>query len=213
MDAPDAVTDCRVCHAPAGAPYALCFCCDVLVRQLGLPLVPVATVTDYRMGDAMHRRLRGYKDAPVAEARASYVRQLASLLDAWVADGSDRLADGRWDVVATVPSSRRPAGAPVEAVVGAVAALASRHRPLLVRGPQPTGHLRAARRGFALAPGVDRAGLSGQRVLLVDDCVVTGARGQSAAAALRLAGARVVAVVAIGRRGPARTSPVGGGGP
>jgi adenine/guanine phosphoribosyltransferase-like PRPP-binding protein len=36
-------------------------------------------------------------------------------------------------------------------------------------------------------------------VLVVDDSVVTGARAQSAAAALRLAGAEVVGVVVLGR--------------
>jgi predicted amidophosphoribosyltransferase len=57
----------------------------------------------------------------------------------------------------------------------------------------------ADRNGFALLPGVDRAGLDGLPVLVFDDSITTGARAQSAAATLRLAGARVVGNLAVGR--------------
>jgi adenine/guanine phosphoribosyltransferase-like PRPP-binding protein len=166
-------------------------------------------IADYRSGDVLHRRLRGYKDAPVAEARAACTVRLASMMEGWLADPrptSGRLA-GPWDVVATVPSSSRPEGAPVDAVVGAVAGLSPRFRPLLVRGPEPTGHLVAARRGFILSPGATRNGVRGLRVLVVDDSVVTGARVQSAAAALRLEGATVVGAVALGRLVAGPTDP------
>jgi hypothetical protein len=193
---------CRVCQGPTRGRFALCYCCRVLVRQLQMPLVPMVAVADYRIGDALHRRLRGYKDAPVAEARRNCVAQLVSLLASWMdASGPQlrrRFGSG-WDVVATVPSSHRPSGAPFDAVVSGVPALDGLHRPVLVRGPVPTGHLAAARRGFALGPGVDRDWLRHQTVLVVDDSVVTGARAQSAAAALRLGGARVAGVVAVGR--------------
>ena len=200
MADPTAPTPCRVCAAPVAAPFALCYCCDALVRQLQMPLVPVVAVAEYRLGDDLHRRLRAYKDSPVAEDRAACTEQLAAMLGAWLVSGRTRPGTrlGRWDVVATVPSSRRPAGAPVDAVVAAVAVLAARHRPLLTRGTEPTGHLQAARRGFALGPGVDPKAVAGLRVLLVDDCVVTGARAQSAAAALRLRGARVCGRLALG---------------
>jgi adenine/guanine phosphoribosyltransferase-like PRPP-binding protein len=167
-----------------------------------MPLVPLTAVASFRVGDAMHRRLRGYKDAPVAEARAAYRERLAAMLDAWLAAGRTpppATGAGCWDTLVTVPSSSRPAGAPVEAVISAVPSLARLHRPLLVRGPEPTGHLRAARRGFSLRSGTDTDRLRTLTALVVDDSVVTGARAQSAAAALRLAGARVVGVVALGR--------------
>ena len=48
-------------------------------------------------------------------------------------------------------------------------------------------------------PGVDRAGLAGLPVLVFDDTTTTGAAVQSAAAALRLAGARVVGALVMGR--------------
>jgi hypothetical protein len=203
-DVPDVVDGavCRVCEGPTPARFAVCYCCEVLVRQLQIPLVPIVAVTNYRIGDEMHRRLRGYKDAPVAEARHACAAQLAATLDAWLAVSGSRLRrrfGPGWDVVATVPSSHRPSGAPFDAVVSGVPALDGLHRPVLMRGPVSTGHLAAARRGFALGPGVDRDWLRHQTVLVVDDSVVTGARAQSAAAALRLGGARVAGVVAVGR--------------
>jgi len=214
MVAPRGGTPCRICEAPAARDFPLCFCCGVLVRQLGMPLVPVVAVARYRMGDPLHRRLRCYKDASVAEVRESCTRRLGVMAGAWLAgsggSGVARLLEGA-DLVATVPSSSRPTGAPVDAVVRSVPGLAARHRPVLVRGPEPTGHLRASRGGFALGPGVGGDEVRGRDVLVVDDSVVTGARAQSAAAALRLAGARVSGVLALGRlvpddRAPARAA-------
>ncbi len=193
---------CRVCGAAAHARFAHCFCCTTLVRQLQMPLVPVVAMVDYRVGDRMHRRLRGYKDAPVAEVRRACATQLAGLVRRWMTANRPTL-EGRlgstWDLVATVPSSARPGGVPVDALVACVPALAAHHRRVLGRGPEPTDHLRAARRGYELGPGVDPAGLRGRRILVFDDSITTGARSQSAAAALRLAGGRVVGILVVGR--------------
>ena len=177
----------------------MCFCCRVVAGQLGLPLVPVVALCEYRVGDEVHRRLRAYKDAPLAEERAGCRRRLvADLAGAW-ADARHVSRLGSWAVVTTVPSTGRPAPAPVEALVDAVPGMGERHLRLLVRGPGDGGHLRAARDLFAPAPGVDRAGLADLPVLLVDDTTTTGATAQSAAAALRLAGARVAGVLVLGR--------------
>ncbi len=58
--------------------------------------------------------------------------------------------------------------------------------------------MRPDTRAFAVHPAA-RPLLEGARVLLLDDTYVSGARAQSAAAALRLAGAASVVVVALGR--------------
>ncbi len=155
MARPAAPTACPVCDAPVAAPFALCFCCDALVRQLQMPLVPLVAVAESRIGDGLHRRLRGYKDAPVAEDRASCTRWLATMLEVWLLSGGtpSGTRPGQWDVVATVPSSRRPSGSPVDAVVGAVAPLASRHRSLLTRGSEPDRP--PAGRPSGIRPGSD----------------------------------------------------------
>ncbi len=193
---------CCVCGGQIHGPFALCFCCTVVAGQLRMPLVPLVAAVDYRVHDGMHRRLRGYKDAVVAEQRQRYRRELAGLIGPWLeasAPGLRRRFGSGWDVVTTVPSSRRPAGSPVDAVVREVPALRTLRRPLLVCGPSRTDHLVAARQGFELARGVDLSWLRGRSVLIVDDSVTTGARAQSAAAALRIGGARVPGIVVIGR--------------
>lgn len=208
MDVSASGTVCQVCEAPVVPPFVLCFCCAALARQLRMPLVPVVAVAEFEPGDRLHRRLRGYKDAPVAERRRACATWLAAWLEAWLAapPAPNRLGpSGGWDLVVTVPSSRRPAGDPVADLVGAVPALAGRHRSLLLRGPASTAHLRAARQGFRLCADVDRRWWPGRKVVVVDDCVVTGARAQSAAAALRLGGAEVTGVLALGRLASTRS--------
>jgi hypothetical protein len=164
-----------------------------------MPLAPLEAVAIFRTGDGLHRRLRGYKDAPVAEARAACTRHLATLVRGWLAGRGDGGRLGPWDLVAAVPSSRRPGPSPVDRLVAAVPSLAPQLAAgLLVRGPGRTDHLVADRRGFAVDPAVGERAV-GRRVLVVDDTVVTGARAQSAVAALRAAGLRPAGVLAVGR--------------
>jgi predicted amidophosphoribosyltransferase len=193
---------CVVCDRQTDSDFAFCYCCHTLVRQLQMPLAPVMVVTDYRLGDPMHRRLRGYKDATVAETRQMFSTALARLVGSWLAANHDRIGrrfGSGWDVVVTVPSTHLPIGARVDAVVDLVPELSVGHRTLLERGPEATDHLRAARRGYEVIGTVDRAWLRRRNVLVFDDTITTGARAQSAVAALRLAGARVAGVMAVGR--------------
>jgi hypothetical protein len=102
-----------------------------------------------------------------------------------------------FDLVTTVPSSdcERDASHPLRRIVGTdVGATRDRYEPLL------------ARSGTAVPPRkVDRGKYSpardlvGESVLLVDDTWTTGANAQSAAGALKTAGAGFVAVLVIGR--------------
>jgi len=82
-----------------------------------------------------------------------------------------------------------------DAVRGISAAFLDPPELLLVRGLGPLGHRVLSDNGYVPTVDVRR-----RRLLLVDDVYTTGARSQSAASALTLAGAEVVAVVAIGRR-------------
>ena len=192
---------CGLCGRAVHRHPPVCFCCRLVTRQLGLPLVPSVVLREYRVGDRDHRRLRGYKDGSTAEARAQYRCELVEDLAVWTTEHRRELLDrwGPWSVVTTVPSTRRPGPAPAEALVDGVPSLADLHLRLLERGRGPLDHLQAARDGFVPLTGVDRAGLAGLPVLVFDDSVTTGARAQSAAAALRLAGARVVGILAVGR--------------
>lgn len=205
---------CVVCGGPRHIGFTHCYCCTALIRQLQLPLAPVAAMVRYRVGDRMHRRLRGYKDGPMAEARRAHADRLAAMAERWLAVHRDALVrrfGAPWDVVVTVPSSCRPAGAPVDTVVRRVPEWRPLHRPCLVRGPDRIDHLVASRTGFALLDGSGGGGrLRGRSVLVVDDSLVTGARAQSAVATLRSAEARVVGIVVLGRVLPPQVLPRSG---
>jgi hypothetical protein len=90
--------------------------------------------------------------------------------------------------------NRPPFKHPLETAVTRVGALASLYAPLLVRGPAHVDHNRADDRAFSVA-----CRLHGERVLVLDDTLTTGARLQSAVSALRLNGASAAAGVAVGR--------------
>jgi predicted amidophosphoribosyltransferase len=201
---------CRVCKGPTQPGFGLCFCCSTLVRRLRMPLAPVTAVTPYRVGDEMHRLLRGYKDASDAAVRSARAARLAGILRRWLGSHRAQLlarTRGQWDLVVGVPSSRRP-GAPVDALIQGVPALARQHRPILVPGREPTDHLIASRWGFAVGTSDDSGNWArGDRALVVDDSFTTGARAQSAAAALQVAGIRVAGVLVIGRVVAPETAP------
>ena len=195
---------CRSCDGPTQEEFGLCFCCTTLVRQLRMPLAPVVAITPYRLGDGMHRLLRGYKDAPVADQRTAHTARLADILRRWLDVNTGRLQlrfRGPWNTVVTVPSSHRPAGAPVDALVATVPTLTRLRRCMLVRGPEVTDHLVASARGFTVTAGVgsDALDCRARRALVVDDSFTTGARAQSAVAALRRAGIGVAGVLVVGR--------------
>jgi predicted amidophosphoribosyltransferase len=98
-------------------------------------------------------------------------------------------------VITVVPSSSQRDGAhPLERVIAMAEPLAERFREALRRGDGPLGHNQASDTGYVVTDDI-----AGVNVLLVDDTFTTGARIQSAASALALAGAYVVAAIPIGR--------------
>jgi predicted amidophosphoribosyltransferase len=191
---------CTVCGTPTSSGFDDCYCCSTVRAQLAMSLVPMATVGDYVVGDATHRLLRGYKDGPTSAHCNLRARAIARWVEDWL-DGplAESSGLGQWDVVTSVPSSHRTGESPAGSLANRVPRLAARYRSLLERGPAPTGHLQAARRGFQVMECVDVVWLSRQRVLVFDDSLTTGARAQSAAVALRRAGSTVAGILAVGR--------------
>jgi hypothetical protein len=146
----------------------------------------------------------GYKESPVSEARARFATIVRDLFDAFFAAHAACLTrHAPLDLVLAVPSTARPSGAPLATVPGLGEAAHDRLRAplradLLCRGPGWLGHMRPRRDGFVV-PAARRAVMQGRHVLVLDDTYVSGARAQSAAAAVRLAGAASVQIVAAGR--------------
>lgn len=204
-DDPAAGGRCRFCAVTVGPGDGCCFCCRAVAAGLGLPLVPAAAAVSFRAGDAVHRMLRRYKDAPVAEVRSYYAERAALRLAVLAgAEGRLRARQGAapWDVVVTVPSTRPHARCAVDALVDRVPVLAAERSSLLERGPGRLDHLVASPDGFTAVAAAGR--WRGARALVVDDVYTTGARAQSAAAALRTAGLVPVGIAVVGHLvGPA----------
>jgi len=193
--------DCRTCRGPVQAGFARCYQCDLAhARCAGLLADVVAPVAYAVKGGRLAGDLWRYKSgaAGAAEAGARLTAMLARFLreqggQVWRAAG---MAVGP-ELAAIVPSGQgRPGPHPLLGIVASCVDV-----PIVPLSTAPG----AAARARGLADGVAAGWLTvgsavaGADVLLVDDTWVSGASAQSAAAALKAAGARRVALVVIGR--------------
>lgn len=197
--APAGIGVCRRCHTFVGADFELCFSCNSQPSVLDA-VVPIAYSEN--LGQ-MHTVLRNYKDGPERNRPHAMLRLGAILWrfteqhEECIAVAAGAATNG-FDVVTTVPSSdpdRDDARRNLRTIVGEICTpLAGRFARVL----RATGQGNAGRE---YDPGryVATGRLDGKDVLLVDDTWTTGGRAQSAASALREAGARTVALVVIGR--------------
>jgi predicted amidophosphoribosyltransferase len=188
---------CEVCFTFTEG-HATCFVCG---HQHGA-LAAVAPISYSVAGGQLHHALAGYKRLGGDVARRLQL-EVAAVLWRFLADHEACVARAAtmtastFDLVTTVPSSRRERDEqhPLRRIVGELARpTRDRYERLLTRS-----HAEVPERTFD--PGkydADRP-LSGESVLLIDDTWTTGSCAQSAAAALRQAGAGPVAAVVIGR--------------
>jgi hypothetical protein len=187
---------CRTCRGPARAGFARCYQCSLAASQAGGLLADAVAPIAYAVrGGRLARDLRRYKsDGPeAAEAGARLREMLAAFLrdhgpSLWRAAGMDAGPSA----VAVVPSGQgRPALHPLLSVV-----LGCVDLPLIRLSSAPEAvPVRGVSLGWLRAAGP----VAGAGVLVVDDTWVSGGSAQSAAAALKLAGARRVAIVVLGR--------------
>jgi hypothetical protein len=190
---------CRTCRGPAGAGFARCYQCELALSEArGLLADAVAPVGYAVRGGPLAADLRRYKSEHVAAAEAvAATARLRALLAAFIADrgpsvwAAAGMAAGP-TAAAVVPSGQGRRGAhPLAALVRSCVAL-----PMVRLSVMPAEvHTRGVNPGWVR---VDDP-VAGGDVLVVDDTWVSGGSAQSVAAALKLAGARHVAVVVLGR--------------
>ncbi|MGE5617385.1 MAG: hypothetical protein ACM3UX_00460 [Candidatus Woesearchaeota archaeon] len=176
--------------------YDQCYACARQASVLDL-VVPVS----YSIaGEQLHHALASYKRLPETAGRRLKV-QLAAVLWRFLATHERCIAKtlgiGTFPVVTTVPSGdeQRDELHPLRWMVGeAVGLTRGRHRRVLRRSAT-----HVAPRAFSPEKFRSAETLIGEPVLLIDDTWTTGANAQSAAAALKAAGAGPVAAVVIGR--------------
>jgi predicted amidophosphoribosyltransferase len=186
---------CGICfNFTAG--YARCYAC-----AHGRPTLDAVAPISYSVGrEQLHHTLASYKrlDGDVASRLGAV---LAAILWRFLAAHENCLAHAataqRFDVVATVPSSDRTRDErhPLRHIVGElIGPTRERHHRLL----RPTD-TNVAPRTFSERKFEPTRHLNGEAVLLIDDTWTTGSSAQSAAAALKQAGAGPTAAVVIGR--------------
>jgi hypothetical protein len=176
--------------------YSQCYQCATGPGELDT----VVPITYSEALGQVHGALRGYKDGWPAERNYAMPR-LAAVLWRFLEVHEPCVAraagtDG-FDVVTAVPSSapdRDEARPNLRTIVGWCRPVVDRYeRVLLATGDVPDGRAYDSRRYAASRD------LSGARVLLIDDTWTAGGHAQSAATALRQAGATTVGLVVIGR--------------
>jgi hypothetical protein len=176
--------------------YDRCYACAHGGRWLDA-VVPISYSVG---GEQLHHALMAYKRTlePVA---THFTVQLAAVLWRFLSAHeqcvSRALGVPAFSVVTTVPSNdpERDDEHPLHGLVGQlVQPTRERFRRLLVRSASPVQPHR-----FDVNRYQPTGPLTGEPVLLIDDTWTTGANAQSAAAALKRAGAGPVAAIVIGR--------------
>jgi hypothetical protein len=199
MDQPPSLScpTCRVCRGPVRDGFARCYQCDLARSQAGGLLADAVAPIGYAVkGEPLAVDLWLYKSgqAGAAEAAARLRSMLAAFLrgqglSLWRAAGMAASPS----TVAVVPSGQgRPGAHPLARIVGSCVDLPATWL-LVVPGGAARG--RGVSLGWLRVDGP----VAGADVLLVDDTWVSGGSAQSASASLKLAGARHVALVVLGR--------------
>jgi orotate phosphoribosyltransferase len=176
----------------------VCRSCTEVMQQVTYPTGQVVPISLYTLDSQLWHVLRYYKDGSGPGAQV-FAQQIAAIIARFAARHLRCVAGllgGDPAAVTIVPSTRaeRTGTHPLESAIARVVALAPRYAPLLARGPADPDHNLADDDAFIVTRR-----LRGERVLLVDDTLTTGARVQSAASALRLGGASAVAALVVGR--------------
>jgi predicted amidophosphoribosyltransferase len=187
---------CSICRTFISPAFQTCRPCHENPNNLDAALAITYSVR----GGQMHTALRGYKDRPAPVQRYAMPR-LAGILWRFLREHGACVASasgvGVFDIVTAVPSStpeRDDERPNLRTMIEWCDLVSSRFRRVIrATGTGLPGHTYDEGRyeGTEL--------LSGQSVLLIDDTWTTGAHAQSAAYALRQAGASRVGMVAIGR--------------
>jgi hypothetical protein len=195
---------CAVCRGPARPGFARCYQCDRHERAgRGLLADTVVPISYAVKGTELAADLWRYKSwsAPSPAARTSLLALLLVFLHDHGACVWSQAGMAAPDRLAVVPTGGgRPGPHPLLGLVS----------PYL-RLPRARLDIRPGTQGRELNVNRFRTDQSadGGRVLLIDDSWVSGASAQSAAAALKLAGARHVAIVVLGRHVDAADPPAG----
>lgn len=194
---------CAVCRGPADR--HLCPQCQQQSDQFGPRLADLALTLAYVRGNApgYHQSaftMRAYKAQPPSEKAAADLALMVLAATGIHAACAARALGTPWAAVSFVPSATWPGpNHPVAQLARNVWGMAPDQRFLIECGPrlQEEGRTVLADR-FVVASGQAER-IRGKSVLLVDDTWTSGCKAQSAALAVRTAGAAKVTVLCVAR--------------
>jgi predicted amidophosphoribosyltransferase len=176
--------------------YTECYACTQAAHHLDA----IAPISYSVAHEQLHHALAAYKRVNGAVGRR-LATELAAVLWRYLNDHERCVARAagvsRFDLVTAVPSGNqdRDERHPLRWIVGElIAPTRDRHARLLRRTEKPVRPHEYSPEKYKATPSVQN-----KSILLIDDTWTTGANAQSAAAALKAAGAGSVGAVVIGR--------------
>lgn len=187
---------CSICHTFIDPEYTICYPC----RSQPNHLDAVVPITYSENLGQMHTALRNYKDGHLTVQNYALPR-LTGILWRFAAAHEDCVARASgvagFDVVATVPSSTT-AGDDQRANLRTMVEWSDPLKDRFLRVLRATGEGEPGR-SYDESRYVAPERLDGMNVLVIDDTWTAGGHAQSAAHALRAAGADHVGAIVIGR--------------
>ena len=187
---------CQYCHGCPSANSTSCDSCRLTISQVTYPCTLVVPITLYGGLSQVHTILKRYKDPTYYSSGQLQLQTLAMLVHFLNLHQNcvEAAAGGPWDSITTIPStSGRTGQHPLATLVKRSKTIGHLYVDALTLGSGTATARHASDTAFIAAGVTDR------RVLLVDDTFTSGARGQSAASAIGLAGGEVAALLPIGR--------------
>lgn len=187
---------CSICRSWRKPGYAVCWNCQTAADQLGAA-VPVISVSIYSKPSVLREWLTFYKPSRGVE-NPEYRQSLREAAAVFLETYADELtADfGPFDLAVPVPSGGGALGAVADVIGPSVESLLAPVEEIVTLAPG--AHVRAGHYSdswFTVSRNVE-----GTRIVMLDDVYASGARAQSASAALRKKGADVTLIIVIGRR-------------
>lgn len=195
--------NCAVCTGPAAA--ELCWQCEGHRARYGHQLAGQVVTLAYAKGDMSPRHqsahhMYRYKNRINPSLECLRDLKLMVLGATYLHGECMARAFGWWDTVTFVSSASRPGTQhPVVGLAEQVLPLEDRAKLLMGIGPQMAEGGRFPLPGRFTVSDLQRPNVEGCHVLVVDDTWVSGDKSQSAALALRAAGARAVTILCLAR--------------
>jgi hypothetical protein len=194
---------CTVCAGPATG--ELCRTCRNARRAFGAQLADRVLTLAYVQGHAHPRHqsahtMRSYKERPPVTKSVKDLSLMVLAATALHGDCIARPAGRPWSAVTFVPSTHHPVDRhPLAELARQVCPIRPDQRFLLDLGPRAHDKTRTVLPDRFTVPDRYRPLVAGAHVLILDDTWVSGSNAQSAALAVRAAGADQVTVLCIGR--------------